>query len=66
MGGWLYGAVAGLGGLVMLALALEVYRKREGDVARKAAGRLFGVSILYLFLLFAALPVERLVMMMRG
>ncbi len=66
MGGWLYGAVAGLGGLVMLALALEVYRKREGDAARKAAGRLFGVSILYLFLLFAALPVERFVMMMRG
>ena len=51
LGGLFYGFVAGLGGAVMLYLAVDVYRRREGDAARKAAGRLFGVSILYLFLL---------------
>ena len=38
-----------------------VWRKREGDEARKAAIRLFSYSIFYLFLLFALLLGETLV-----
>jgi protoheme IX farnesyltransferase len=41
----------------MLALAMEVYRRR-GDAGMRAAQHLFGFSILYLFLLFAALLAE--------
>ena len=42
----------------MLALALQVFRTREGEPAMRAAQQLFGFSILYLFLLFAALLAE--------
>ena len=45
----------------MIALAVRVYRVREGDEARKAAIRLFLISILYLFLLFAVLLFEQVV-----
>jgi heme o synthase len=58
--GLAYGIVAGALGLVFLALALAVWRKR-GTAADTACRRLFAFSILYLFLLFAALLVERLV-----
>jgi len=44
---------------VLLALALNVYRVREGRVADRAAKQLFAFSILYLFGLFAALLAER-------
>src|SRR5262245_20612278 len=47
-----------LGG-VFLALALNVYRVREGRAADRAAKQLFAFSILYLFGLFAALLAER-------
>lgn len=57
-GGWLYAIVAGLGGLGMLGGAIQVYRLREGEAERKAAMGLFGFSILYLLLLFAALLAE--------
>ena len=57
-GGWLYAAIATLGGLGMLAGSVQVYRLREGDAERKAAMGLFGFSILYLLLLFAALLAE--------
>jgi protoheme IX farnesyltransferase len=55
-----YGLVALLAGAVMIALALQVRREvvADGDGTSKA---LFGFSILYLFLLFAALLVDRLV-----
>ena len=53
-----YGAVAVLGGAGMLYFAVEVYRRREGEVADKAAKKLFGFSILYLFALFAVIVVE--------
>ncbi|MBX9588935.1 MAG: heme o synthase [Hyphomonadaceae bacterium] len=46
-------------GAVFLALALNVYRVREGRAGDRAAKQLFGFSILYLFGLFAALLVER-------
>ena len=47
-----------LGG-VLLALALRVYREREGRQADRAAKQMFEFSILYLFALFAALSIER-------
>ena len=58
--GLAYGIAASLLGLAFLALAFAVWRKR-GAAADAAARRLFAFSILYLFLLFAALLVERLV-----
>jgi len=53
-------AIGAIGlGAVFLALALQVWRVREGRAADRAARRLFGFSILYLFGLFAALLAER-------
>jgi protoheme IX farnesyltransferase len=57
-GGLAYAIIALLGGLGMLALAVQVYRLREGEPAAKVAQQLFAFSILYLFLLFAALLAE--------
>jgi heme o synthase len=57
-GGLAYAAVATIGGLAMLALAVQVYRLREGEPAMRVAQQLFGFSILYLFLLFATLLAE--------
>jgi heme o synthase len=58
LAGGLYAAVAmGMGG-IFLALALAIYRTREGRAADHAARRLFAFSILYLFALFATLLVE--------
>jgi protoheme IX farnesyltransferase len=59
LGGPLYALVSIMLGAVFLALALNVYREREGRAADRAAKRLFGFSILYLFSLFAALLTER-------
>jgi protoheme IX farnesyltransferase len=64
LGGWLYAATAGLGGLVFLVLAMRVARSNAGDVqgdkvANKPAIALFAYSILYLAALFAAVIVER-------
>ncbi len=53
-----YGVVAILGGATMLICAARVFRVRRGDAANKVAMQMFGVSILYLFVLFAALVVE--------
>jgi len=53
--GYLYGAVALACGAMMLMLAWRVYRDREGQPAVSAARKLFGFSLLYVFLLFAAL-----------
>lgn len=57
-GGLAYALIGTLGGLGMLALAVQVYRLREGEAAMRVAQQLFGFSILYLFLLFAALLAE--------
>lgn len=57
-GGLAYTAVAGVSGAGMLGLAVKVYRRREGAGADRAAMELFGFSILYLLLLFAALLAE--------
>nr|HEV8008797.1 protoheme IX farnesyltransferase [Bradyrhizobium sp.] len=42
----------------MLALAVNVYRRRVGAEAARATRRLFAFSILYLFALFATLLLE--------
>lgn len=55
-----YGAVALLLGAALVACAVEVYLRREGDKARRAAMRLFFFSIVYLTLLFMVLVIERL------
>ncbi|MBO9423792.1 MULTISPECIES: heme o synthase [Stappiaceae] len=56
-----YGVASGLLGLAFVAMAADIWRKREGDVARKACLRLFKFSIFYLFMLFALLLGESLV-----
>jgi len=58
LGGWTYAVVSVISGLLMTALAVQVYRRREGAAATKAEQALFGFSILYLFLLFATLLAE--------
>jgi len=58
LGGLAYGLVSVILGGLFMALAIQVWRKTEGPAADKAAKRLFGFSILYLFLLFAVLLVE--------
>ena len=60
--GWVYGAIAALGGLFFLFLAWRVLRSTAGDgegANNKPARDLFGFSILYLFALFAAVLAER-------
>jgi protoheme IX farnesyltransferase len=55
--GLLYGVSALVTGAVMIALAVQVYRERSP--ADRASKHLFAFSILYLFLLYAVLLVER-------
>ncbi len=67
-------ALAGIAGLPYLAaaaalsaaflwFAVEVWRDAEGANGNRAAKRLFGYSILYLFALFAALVADRILML---
>jgi heme o synthase len=58
-GGPLYTLAAIILGAFFLALALNVYRIRDGRAGDRAARQLFAFSILYLFGLFAALLIER-------
>src|SRR6476469_399066 len=55
--GALYGATAVATGIIMLGLGWQVLRERRP--AERASRNLFAFSILYLFLLFAVLLVER-------
>ena len=48
-------------GALMLLFSARVYYHRTGAKADRCARQLFGFSILYLFLLFAAIVGERLV-----
>jgi protoheme IX farnesyltransferase len=59
LGGALYAAAAAVLGGIFVVMAFDCYRKREGEAADRAAKNLFGYSVLYLFLLFAVLLVER-------
>src|SRR6266508_2266346 len=56
-----YGVSSLLLGAAMLALAVNVYCRREGTEARRATRKLFAFSILYLFALFATLLLEVIV-----
>jgi protoheme IX farnesyltransferase len=53
-----YGVASLILGAGMLWLAIGVYRHREGPQALRAARKLFGFSILYLFALFATLLMQ--------
>ena len=55
--GTLYGLTAAVTGAIMLALAWQVFRERRP--VERASKHLFAFSILYLFLLFAVLLIER-------
>jgi len=52
-----YGATAAICGVLLLWLALQLSRSGEAD--RRAAHRLFVFSIFYLFVLFAAVSIDR-------
>jgi protoheme IX farnesyltransferase len=58
--GILYVAGVALLSAIFLYYAISVYRLREGAMADRACKKLFGFSILWLFLVFALIPVERL------
>ncbi len=53
-----YGAIALVLGALMIVLAWRLRGERDAQRARHAAHRLFGFSILYLFIVFAALLIE--------
>ena len=59
LGGTLYAAAASVLGALFVVMAVDCYRKREGEGADLAAKNLFAYSVLYLFLLFAVLLVEQ-------
>ena len=54
--GALYGVTAAAAGALFVGLALQLRKADKSD--RRAAHRLFGFSIVYLFLLFAALLID--------
>ena len=57
--GLLYGAAAVALGLIFVGMALAVLREDGAATGHRAAKRMFAFSILYLFLLFALLIVDR-------
>jgi heme o synthase len=63
LGGRAYLAASAILGVAFLGFAWKVYTVRTGRDADTHAKRLFGFSILYLFLLFAVILVERLIPM---
>ena len=56
--GLLYGTVAIAAGAAMIGLSLQIVHLGDRDEGTRAGKRLFGVSILYLFVLFAALLID--------
>jgi protoheme IX farnesyltransferase len=57
--GAFYAVTAIIAGAIMIAFAWRVSSVREGEGAARAARGLFSYSILYLFVLFAVLLIER-------
>jgi protoheme IX farnesyltransferase len=53
-----YGVTALIAGVLMVMFAWHVRRKRDGELAERAAHHLFAFSILYLFVLFAVLLID--------
>ena len=58
--GLLYGVTAIVAGAAMIGLSLHIMARGDEDEGQRAAKRLFGVSILYLFVLFAVLLIDHL------
>jgi protoheme IX farnesyltransferase len=58
--GWLYGAIALALSAAFIAHAVIVWRTPDDKRGHRAARRMFKFSLLYLAVLFAALPVDRL------
>ena len=56
--GLIYGVAAVVAGAEMVRLAVAIVRLGEADIGHRAAKRLFGFSILYLFSLFAVLLID--------
>jgi heme o synthase len=54
--GEIYGATAVICGAIFILLAIRLHKRRNAD--RRDATRLFGFSVLYLFVLFAALLID--------
>jgi heme o synthase len=61
LGSWIYGLGAAFATARFLQLAWDVFRIRTGQEADKACKKLFGYSILWLFVIFALLPIDWLV-----
>jgi protoheme IX farnesyltransferase len=61
-----YGVLSVCLGGVFIGLAVRVFRVRTGAEADSRAKRLFGFSILYLFLLFAEILSERVIALVAG
>jgi protoheme IX farnesyltransferase len=59
--GWLYGAVALTLGLAFVGHAVTVWRAADDASGHGPARRMFRFSLIYLAVLFAALPVDQLV-----
>lgn len=57
-GGWLYGATALVGSVLMMWWAVRIVQARDEAPLRKACWSMFGGSILYLFAVFSALLIE--------
>jgi protoheme IX farnesyltransferase len=57
-GGMAYAVVSALGGGAMAVLAVQLVLRRGGEAEMRIPQQLFAFSILYLFLLFAALLAE--------
>jgi heme o synthase len=66
LGGVAYLIAAIVLGCTFLALAVRVYWVREGHAADRAAKHMFAFSIIYLFLLFAALLLEQAPRLLQG
>nr|WP_276591679.1 heme o synthase [Sphingomicrobium nitratireducens] len=61
--GWIYGATSALLNAIFLVLAIRVATNRaEEPSGMKPEKQLFGFSVLYLFALFAALTIDRLLL----
>ncbi len=58
---FVYGVIAAVSGAGMLWLAVDVWRAPDPAVMAKACKKLFGYSILYLFLLFGVIVIENTV-----
>ncbi|MBS0547029.1 MAG: protoheme IX farnesyltransferase [Proteobacteria bacterium] len=64
--GWIYGAVAAGMSLAFIGQALAVLRASDDEGGHPAARRMFKFSLLYLAVLFAALPIDLVVARMIG